>query len=98
MLKHSLPYISIFKTTSGEEFIARVIEETMVSYTVEKPLCMIATQNGLQFAPFLIMADPEKAINIPKPIINATPAASLESQYETATSKIALPKKSAIIT
>lgn len=87
------PYIGVFKTQAGEEFIGKVVEETMIAYKVEKPLCMIGTEQGLRFAPFLMMADPDKAINVPKPVITATPPAQLESQYEQATSSIALPRR-----
>ena len=97
MIKQSTPYTAIFKTNSGEEFIANVVEENSNSFIVEKPLCMIAAGNGLQFAPFMMMADPDKAVTVPKPVITASPAGSLESQYEQAISKIVLPKKSAII-
>jgi hypothetical protein len=93
-----MPYIAVFKTGAGEEFIGKVVDETMASYAVSTPLCMVGTQKGLQFAPFLMMADPDKPITIPKPVIVATPAPQLEAQYESATTGIALPKKSAIIT
>jgi len=87
------PYISIFKPGAGEEFIGKVVEESMMSFMVEKPLSMVATQQGFQFAPFLMMADPEKAINVPKPVITGIPAPKLQEQYEQATTSIALPKR-----
>lgn len=83
------PYISIFKTQSGEEFIASVVEETMMAYTVKNPLCMLATEKGFQFAPFLLMADPEKPTMIPKPIIVSVPQVKLAEQYQSAISPIA---------
>jgi hypothetical protein len=88
-----VPYIAIFKTAAGEEFIARVVDETIMGYKVEKPLCMVATETGLRFAPFLMMADPDKTISIPKPIITGTPENKLEEQYKQATSSIALPRR-----
>lgn len=88
--KKDTPYIAVFKTNAGEEFIGKVIDETMMAYTVKSPLCMVGTEQGLRFAPFLMMADPEKNINVPKPIITAVPAGQLESQYEQAISPIAL--------
>lgn len=100
MLKQTtqnVPYIGIFKTATGEEFIGRVVEETMLQYRIEQPLCMVPTQQGLQFAPFLMMADSDAAINVPKPLITGKPASQLEAQYESATSNIILPQKSAII-
>ena len=91
--KKELPYIGIFKTGSGEEFIAKVIEETMMSFTVKSPLCMVATERGMSFAPFMMMSDPDKAITIPKPIITGLPPLKLEEQYEQVLSPIALPPK-----
>jgi hypothetical protein len=95
MLKQPIrntPYIAVFKTGPGEEFIAKVVEETSAEYSVEKPLCMVATQQGFQFAPFIMMADMDKAITIPKPVIVAIPASKLQSQYEQATSSIVLAR------
>jgi len=86
------PYIGLFKVGTGEEFIARVTEETSEYIKVEKPLCMVGTEQGLRFAPFLMMADPDKTINIPKPLISAEPAATLLRQYEQATSSIVLAR------
>jgi hypothetical protein len=97
MLTQKLPYISIFKTNSGEEFIAKVLEETLTGFTIEKPLCMVSTQKGFSFAPFLMMADPEKNILVPKPVVQGSPAPQLQQQYESAVSGIALPQKSSII-
>jgi uncharacterized protein (DUF1499 family) len=88
-----LPYIGIFKTAAGEEFIGKVVDETMMSYSVKNPLCMVATQQGFQFAPFIMMADPEKAISVPKPVITGIPAPKLQEQYEQAISPIQLLKK-----
>lgn len=87
------PYIGVFKVGTGEEFIARVTEETDNHYKVEKPLCMVGTEQGLRFAPFLMMADPDKAVTIPKPVITTDPAGQLQSQYEQATSSIMIPRR-----
>lgn len=94
----STPYFRIFKLGTGEEFIAKVTEETMTDYTVSKPLCLVPTQQGLQFAPLLMLASMDKPVTLPKPIINAEPNADIQQQYETATTGVAVPKKPAIIT
>jgi hypothetical protein len=93
-----LPYIAVFKLPSGEEFVCKVIEETSDSYLILKPLTIGQTAKGLQFMPILVLADPDKAVSIPKTVIRAEVASDVESQYESLTSGIALPKKSAIIT
>lgn len=87
------PYVSIFKTSSGEEFIGKVMDETMMGYQVKSPLCMVATDKGFQFAPFIMMGDPEKLVSVPKPIITGVPAPKLQEQYEQAITPIALIKK-----
>ena len=88
-----VPYIGIFKTLSGEEFIGKVIEETLTAYHIKSPFCMLATQQGLQFAPFIMMADPDKVIVVPKPIITGIPENKLQEQYEQAISPIALIRR-----
>lgn len=87
------PYISIFKTNAGEEFIGKVVEETMLTFTVKNPLCMIQTEQGLRFAPFMFMADPDQGITVPKPSITGIPATKLQEQYEQAISPIARIQK-----
>jgi hypothetical protein len=91
--KQNTPYISVFKVQSGDEFIGSVVEETMMAYHIKNPLCMVATQTGFQFAPLIMMADPDKPIVVPKPAITAKPAEKLQEQYEQAVSPIALLKK-----
>lgn len=88
--QETVPYIAVFKTGAGEEFIGKVIEETTSCYHIKSPLCMVATQQGFQFAPFIMMADPEKFIVVPKPVITANPPAKLQEQYEQAISPIQL--------
>jgi len=95
--KTNTPYIGVFKLGSGEEFIGRVVEETAISYTIEKPRCLVPTQQGLQFAPFMMLADQGANVNIPKPVIHSTPAPAWSSAYETNITGIALPQKSSII-
>lgn len=96
--KTQCPYIGTFKLSSGEEFICKVVEETDTSYAVLKPLCLVSTQQGVQFAPLLLLGSPDERVHIPKPVIHSLPAESQISQYESMTSGIALPKKSSIIT
>jgi hypothetical protein len=94
----TVPYIGIFKLSSGEEFIGKVIEETHTAYVISKPLCLIPTQAGSQFAPLMMLGDTNNAVSVPKPVIHTTPNDTLAGQYESITTGIALPKKSAIIT
>lgn len=96
----TLPYNLVFKLTTGEEVIAKVIADNLLEYVIEKPLQMVMGNQGPQFAPFMIMADQDKSFPINKNSIVAKglPNPKLEEQYETLTSSIALPKKPSIIT
>lgn len=94
MLKQTqkeLPYIGIFKVMTGEEFVAKVLDDNMFGYTIEKPLCLVATERGTQFAPFMMMNDPDKAIALNKSAVVATsvPQGKLRDMYEEITSPIA---------
>jgi hypothetical protein len=91
-----VPYIGIFKLGSGEEFVCKVLQETANAFIVSKPLTLGQTQKGVQFVPILMLADPDKSITIPKPVIEGEPSPELISQYESITTGIALPQKSAI--
>lgn len=95
--KQEVPYIGVFKLSSGDEFISRVIDENALEYTFEKPRCLVPTQNGLQFAPLMMLGDVNANVIIPKPLIHTKPSDALLSQYESVISGIVLPKKSSII-
>ena len=94
------PYIGVFKLSTGEEVITTIIDVTISYYTIKNPLCMVPTTKGYQFAPLLMMADTNKNITLNRLLVVADtmPAPELESQYESVTTGIALPKKSTIIT
>ena len=94
------PYIGVFKLSTGEEIIASVIDITSEAVTIKNPLTMAVGERGLQFAPFMIMADSSKPISVTRSLVVATtyPTTGLETQYESITSGIALPQKSSIIT
>jgi hypothetical protein len=95
--QNTVPFVGVFKIASGEEFIGNVVAETATSYTVSKPLCMVGTDKGFQFAPFIMMGDMDADVEIPKPVIQTTPNKMIEEQYVTSTSVIAMPKKNSII-
>lgn len=94
----TLPYTSVFKLASGEEFIGKVVDETITSYTISKPLCMVAADQGLRFAPFIMMGDFDEDLHLPKPVISTKPNKKILEQYEESTATIALPVKQSIIT
>ena len=48
-----------FKLSSGEEIIARLEKEDDKSYTLKKPMVLIAQQQGLGLAPFMFSVNPD---------------------------------------
>ena len=54
------------KTTGGEEIVARFVEEDANTITVEKPLAVMATPQGLGLGPFSFTVNPEAKIKINK--------------------------------
>jgi hypothetical protein len=48
-----------FKLSSGEEIVARLEAEDSKSYTLRKPMVLIANQQGLGLAPFMFSVSPE---------------------------------------
>ena len=97
LIENKEPYIAIFKLGSGEEFICRVIKERTDEYVVFKPLTLAQTSKGLQFVPIMMLADLEKNVIIPKPVIVGQPSDEIRSQYESIVSGIALPAARSII-
>ncbi len=97
MLKQSHPYTGSFKLNSGEEFIATVIAEGPVSYTVTKPRCIVPTDRGVQYVPLMMLANQDEPVEVPKPVLHAKAADAFAKQYESTLSPIAVPAKQSII-
>ena len=53
-----------FKLSSGEEIVARLDEETGKSYTLLKPMVIVAQQQGLGLAPFMFSVTPDGKFNL----------------------------------
>jgi hypothetical protein len=54
------------KTSSGEELVAKLIEDGPMSITVSKPLVLTAGQKGIALVPYLFTTDPDSNITIAK--------------------------------
>lgn len=54
------------KTTGGEEVVARFIEEDANTITVEKPMAVMATPQGLGLGPFSFTVNPSAKVKINK--------------------------------
>jgi len=53
-----------FKTTAGEEVIARLEAEKADSVKVSKPMVLTATQEGLGMVPFTFTVNPETSLEV----------------------------------
>jgi len=48
-----------FKLSSGEEIVARLEKEDEKTYTLKKPMVLVAQQTGLGLAPFMFSVNPD---------------------------------------
>jgi hypothetical protein len=81
-----------FKLSSGEEIVARLEEEGNNTYTLRKPLVLIAGQQGLGLAPFMFSVSPDSKFILQAHSINciAKTEAEIGKQYTAQTSGIHL--------
>jgi hypothetical protein len=67
--------IVTIKLTSGEEIIAKLVEETAEYYKLNRPMVLTMAQQGLGMAPYLFTVSNEKDVKLAKgtvTIIDAT--------------------------
>ena len=57
------------RTTAGEELLARFIEENDKTLTVEKPMAVMVTQQGLGLGPFTFTVNPDSKLKLNKDTI-----------------------------
>lgn len=60
--------IITIKLTSGEEVVAKLVEESDTYIKVLKPMVLTAAQQGIGMAPYLFTINPAKEIKINKPV------------------------------
>jgi hypothetical protein len=54
------------KTTGGEEIVARFVEEDANTVTIQKPLAIVATGQGIGLGPFAFTINPDSKIKVQK--------------------------------
>ena len=54
------------KTTGGEEIVARFVEENADTITVQKPMAIMATGQGIGLGPFAFTLNPDSKVKINK--------------------------------
>jgi len=81
-----------FKLSSGEEIVARLEKEDAKSYTVKKPMVLIAQQQGLGLAPFMFSVSPDGKFVLQANSVSCVAKTETEiaKQYMSQTSGIAM--------
>jgi hypothetical protein len=82
--------INSLKLITGEEIVARIVEDTAFVYTISKPLVLSVTAQGVALTPFLFTAEINGEINIPKTAVVAVAQTDKQtaSQYIKGTSDV----------
>jgi hypothetical protein len=76
------------RTAAGEEILARFVEENDKTITVQKPLALIVSQQGIGLGPFTFTASPDAKISLRKEslLFIVKTDADMAKQYVSSTS------------
>lgn len=80
------------KLTSGEEIVAKLVEENSSSYKLAKPLVLSMGPKGIGMVPYLFTVSPDKEINLNKATVTVIAVSDKEfsNQYIQGTTGITL--------
>lgn len=80
------------KTAAGEEIVARFIEENDKEVTVQKPMAIMATQQGIGLGPLAFSLDPDAKIRLNKSTVLFVHKTEkqIASQYTQSTTGLAI--------
>jgi len=80
------------KLSSGEELIAKLVDDGPINYKISKPLVLSMSSKGVGMIPYLFTVHPDKDININKSTVVAIAPTDKEfaDQYTQGTTGIAL--------
>lgn len=80
------------KLTSGEEIVAKLVEETNSHYKLSKPLVLSMGPKGIGMVPYLFTVSPDKDISLSKSTVTVIAASDKEfsNQYLQGTTGITL--------
>jgi|TARA_R110000772_G_C13275418_1_gene436609 hypothetical protein len=81
-----------FKLTSGEELVARLIEDTDTYYKIGRPMVIAMGERGPGLMPYLFTVNPEKEIKLAKGTVTVCEATdkAFADQFLQSTTSIAL--------
>ena len=80
------------KLVSGDEIIAKVVEDNEQEYKLNKPLAVIMSDKGLAMLPYMISVAADEPLNLRKThaMCVAKPVSEVEKHYIQITTGIAL--------
>lgn len=88
----SVGEVITIKLTSGEELVAKLVEETVTHYKLAKPLVLSMGPKGIGMVPYLFTVSPDKDISLNKSTVTviATSDKEFADQYLQGTTGIAM--------
>jgi hypothetical protein len=66
--------VATFKLTSGEEIVAKLVEETDAYYKLSRPMVIAMGQQGPGLMPYLFTVSPDKDIKLAKGTVTVVAA------------------------
>lgn len=80
------------KLTSGEELVAKLVEETAIHYKLSRPLVLSMGPKGIGMVPYLFTVSPDKDIQLNKSTVTVIAVSDKEfsNQYIQGTTGITL--------
>lgn len=84
--------VATFKLTSGEEIVAKLIEETGYYYKLSRPMVIAMGERGPGLMPYLFTVHPDKEVKLSKTTVTVAEAtdATFAKQFVQTTTGIAL--------
>lgn len=88
----ALGEVVTLKLTSGEEIVAKLVEETIEHYRLSRPMVIAMGQQGPGLMPYLFTIHPDKEIKLQKNTVTVAEAtdAAFAKQFLESTSGIKL--------
>jgi len=88
----SIGEVVTIKLTSGEELIAKLVEENPMQYKLNRPMVLSAGPKGIGMVPYLFTVHPDKDVNLTRSTVTVIEATDKEfaDAYTSQTTGIAL--------
>lgn len=88
-----------FKMVTGEEMMARIVSEDDHTYTLDHPVTLVASQEGLTLTPAVFIGNLDKPVELRKSavIIKSEAKDEIAGKYIEAVTGISVPSKRIIM-